>query len=75
MDNEKVYVEIHYSHMTFTTGRTAIISVDRSENKSEFIETYFAKAKQKLSRQIGIDESEIAIFNWSFLGPGVVFVD
>ena len=72
---DKVYVEIHYSHRSFITGRIAIISVDNSESGSERIDYYFNLAKEKLSKQIGINKSEIAIFDQIFLGCNVLFVD
>lgn len=72
---DKVYVQINFSHRSFTTGKTAIIAVDRSPTCSELIYTYFELAKEKLCNKLGFTENEICVFDWCFLGPGVVFVD
>lgn len=72
---DKVYIQINFSHRSFTTGKTAIIAVDRHPTCSELIDTYFHLAKKKLCDKLNLKEDEIAVFDWCFLGPGVVFVD
>lgn len=69
---DKVYVLINFGHRSFTTGKTAIIGIDRSETCSELISTYFDLAKQKLCENIG---HEISVFDYNFLGPDVIFID
>ena len=75
MGNEKVYVKIRFGHRSFSSSEVAIIAINRSESCSEYIDTCFTLAEQKLAKHFGFKEDEIAVFEHAFLGSHVTFID
>lgn len=70
---ENVYVELHFSHKSFTTGRTAIVAVP---NKCEYLTTYIELAKEKVCEKLNLNKNEVVVFNHSsVLGRDVLFID
>lgn len=68
-----VYVELMLGHKSFTGGKIAIVAV-QTEKDCEHIRTYANIAKKKVCKEFGLNEEEIRIFDWSFLGEDVVFI-
>lgn len=68
-----VYVELNFGHKSFTTGKTAIVAI-QTEKDGEYIATYAKIAKEKVCKELGLNEEEVAIFDWSFLGESVMFI-
>ena len=68
-----VYVELNFGHKSFTTRKTAIVAI-QTEKDGEYIATYAKIAKEKVCKELGLNEEEVTIFDWSFLGENVMFI-
>ena len=68
---ENVYVELNFSHKSFNTGRTAIVAVP---NYCEYLTTYERLVKEKVCKELGLDEKEVVVFDYKVLGKNVMFI-
>lgn len=65
------YVYLSYGSKNFITGKSAVVGVEKD---FEHITDYILPAKQKLCSKMGYNETEIDIFDWSFLGKEFSFI-
>lgn len=70
--NTSKKVMLNFSHRSFKTGKTAIVSISE---KFELISDYRDAAKKKVCEQLNLPENEIVIFDFHFLGSDVLFVE
>ena len=66
-----MYVYIILGHRSFTTGKIAIVAVP---DAYAFISDYADGAKKQACKELGLNEEEVSILDYKFLGSDVLFI-
>ena len=68
-----MYVKLTFSHHSFNTAKTAIVTVN---DYCEYLTTYEKLAKEKICQELKLNEPEVCVFGCQILGDDtdVIFV-
>ena len=69
MKNNWIYLVL--GHRSFTTGKIVLVSLPQYV----FIDTYRDLAKKKACEKLGLNEDEISILDWKFLGEDIAIFE
>lgn len=68
---ESIYVKIVLGHKSLFTGKICIVELPAIYS---FINSYIEPAKRKACEKLGLNESEVVVLYWQYLGEDVVFI-
>lgn len=66
-----IYMEIILGHASFSLGKICIVALP--DMAYAFISTYVEPAKRKACEKLGLNEDEVKVLDWHYLGEDVVF--
>ena len=65
------YIELTIDHYSFASAKTVFVAISDSY---EFIIEYVNIAKKKACSYLNLDENEVIIHSWKFLGDDVIII-
>lgn len=65
-----IYMEIILGHESFSLSKICIVELP---GDYVFISTYVEPAKRKACEKLGLNEDEVKVLEWHYLGEDVVF--